>query len=89
MNSLEVICFWSKYLFVVSVPLRNNATSSFDRVGGFEHKDQNVISVMLFACLPFVIRPGKTVSVHEWKTRLVCMRIIFFFSPEMQIKLED
>jgi hypothetical protein len=57
--------------------------------GGFEHKDQNVISVMLFACLPFVIRPGKTVSVHEWKTRLVCTRIIFFFSPEMQIKLED
>ena len=91
MNSLEVICFWSKYLFVVSVPLRNNATSSFDRVGGFEHKDQNVISVMLFACLPLVIRLEKTVPVHEWKTRLVSifMHANNFLFLTGNAKLED
>ena len=72
---------------MVSVPLRNNATSSFDRVGGFEHKDQNVISVMLFACLPLVIRLEKTVPVHEWKTRLVLMHAnVFLF---LAAKLQD
>jgi len=44
--------------------------------GGFEHTDVN--SAMLFAC--HYSRLGKTVPVHEWKTRLVLMHAnVFLF----------